>query len=121
MIVRWPGTIPEGEVTSDLVSLVDLGPTLLSLADVPIPAHMQGQPFLGNNAIEREYVYAARDRHDESYDMVRAIRDKRYKYIRNFCPERPYLLWIPYRNKHPMLQEMWRLHREDALEALRNC
>ena len=36
------------------VSLVDLGPTLLSLADVPIPAHMQGQPFLGNNAIERE-------------------------------------------------------------------
>lgn len=117
MIVRWPGTIPEGEVTSDLVSLVDLGPTLLSLADVPIPAHMQGQPFLGNNAIEREYVYAARDRHDESYDMVRAIRDKRYKYIRNFCPERPYLLWIPYRNKHPMLQEMWRLHREDALEG----
>ena len=49
--------------------------------------------------------------------MVRAVRDSKFKYIRNFCPEKPYLLWIPYRNRHPMLQEMWRLHREDALEG----
>ena len=117
LIVRWPGTIEAGEVSADLVSMIDLGPTLLSLAGVPIPTHIQGQPFLGDVAVEREYVYAARDRHDEAYDMVRAVRDSRYKYIRNFCPEKPYLLWIPYSNRHPMLQEMWRLHREDALEG----
>lgn len=117
LIVRWPGRIDPGEVTSDLVSLIDLGPTLLSLADVPLPRHFQGQPFLGDDADPRDYVYAARDRHDEAYDMVRAVRDGRFKYIRNFCPEKPYLLWIPYRNRHPMLREMWRLHRADALEG----
>ncbi|MBS11591.1 MAG: sulfatase [Gemmatimonadetes bacterium] len=117
LIVRWPGQIDAGEVTDQLVSMVDLGPTLLSLADVPIPTHMQGQPFLGDHAVEREYIYAARDRHDEAYDMVRAVRDKRFKYLRNFCPEKPYLLWIPYRNRHPILQDMWRLHREDKLEG----
>lgn len=117
LIVRWPGEIEPGEVTDDLVSMIDLGPTLLSLADLPLPTHLQGQPFLGERAVEREYVYAARDRHDEAYDMVRAVRDKRFKYLRNFCPEKPYLLWIPYRNRHPILQEMWRLHREDALEG----
>jgi arylsulfatase A-like enzyme len=115
LIVRWPGTIEAAEVSSDLISMIDLGPTLLSLAGVPVPRHMQGQPFLGENTVPREYVYATRDRHDEAYDMVRAVRDSRYKYIRNFCPEKPYLLWIPYRNRHPILQEMWRLHREDAL------
>ena len=65
-------------------------------------------------------MFATRDRYDESYDMVRATRDKRYKYIRNFYPEKPYLLWIPYRNRHPAMQEMWRLHAEDKLEGSEN-
>jgi hypothetical protein len=49
--------------------------------------------------------------------MVRAVRDKRYKYIRNYYPEKPYLLWIPYRNRHPIMQEMWRLYAADKLEG----
>ncbi len=116
LIVRWPGEIEPGDVSDNLVSLIDLGPTLLSLG-ADVPRHLQGQPFLGPRAVEREYVYASRDRHDEAYDMVRAVRDKRYKYLRNFYPEKPYLLWIPYRNRHPMLQEIWRLHREGGLEG----
>lgn len=114
-IVRWPGRLAEGAVSERLVSMIDLGPTVLSMAGVPIPRHMQGQPFLEGE--EREYIYAARDRHDESYDMVRAVRDRRFKYLRNFYPELPYLMWIPYRNRHPVMQEMWRLHAEDALEG----
>ena len=82
LIVRWPANIEPGKVSTDLVSMIDLGPTLLSLADVPVPRHMQGQPFLGERSIKREYVYAARDRHDEAYDMVRAVRD-RSRYWRN--------------------------------------
>ena len=35
---------------------------------------------------------ATRDRYDESYDMIRAVRDKKYKYIRNYYPDKPYLL-----------------------------
>ena len=118
MIVRWPEGLEPGSVSDRLVSTVDLGPTVLSLAGVDIPWHMQGQAFLGQEAeYPREYVFAARDRYDESYDMVRAARDKRFKYIRNCRPDLPYLLWIPYRNRHPILQEMWRLHMAGELEG----
>jgi arylsulfatase A-like enzyme len=118
MIVRWPGGLEPGSVSDRLLSTVDLGPTVLSLAGVPIPAHMQGRAFLGEqDTPPREYVYATRDRYDESYDMIRAVRDKRFKYIRHYRPELPYLLWIPYRNRHPILQEMWRLHMADELEG----
>ena len=118
MIVRWPGGLEPGTVSDRLVSTVDLGPTVLSLAGVENPWHMQGEAFLGAEAdFPREYVFASRDRYDESYDMIRAARDKRYKYIRNYRPDLPYLLWIPYRNRHPILQEMWRLHMAGELEG----
>lgn len=118
MIVRWPGRIGEGTVNQRLLSTMDLPPTVLSLAGVDIPWHMEGNAFLGEQNDEpRSYVYMSRDRYDESYDMVRAVRDKRYKYIRNYYPDNPYLLWIPYRNEHPILEEMWRLYLEDELEG----
>ena len=120
LIVRWPRELMAGSTSEKLISLVDLGPTVLSLAKIDLPSHLQGQPFLGPEATEREYVFATRDRYDESYDMVRAARDKRYKYIRNYHPEKPYLLWIPYRNRHPVMQEMWRLYAEDKLEEPEN-
>jgi len=115
LIVRRPGHLEPGVAADDLVSLIDLGPTLLSLAGVPLPRHLQGRPFLGPEGAPREYVYAARDRHDEAYDMVRAVRDRQFKYIRHFHPDQPYLSWIPYRNRHPVMQELWRLHAEGAL------
>lgn len=118
MIVRWPGRLEPDSVSDRLLSTVDLGPTVLSLAGVDIPYHMQGQAFLGPQAAPpRDYVFASRDRYDESYDMVRAVRDKRFKYIRNCRPDLPYLLWIPYRNRHPILQEMWRLYMAGELEG----
>jgi len=116
LIVRWPGHIQAGTVSNDLVSTIDLGPAMLSAVGLPIPLHMQGQPFLGSRAKPpRTYVFAARDRYDESYDMMRAVRDSRFKYIRNYRPELPYLLWIPYRNRHPILEEMWRLYARGEL------
>ncbi|MBN1584586.1 MAG: sulfatase-like hydrolase/transferase [Anaerolineae bacterium] len=116
MIVRWPGHLEANTVSDRLVSTVDLGPTVLSIAGIDIPRHMQGQAFLGSQAAPpREVIFASRDRYDESYDMIRAARDKRFKYIRNCHPELPYLLWIPYRNRHPILQEMWRLYMAGEL------
>ena len=110
LICRGPGIEP-GKVSSDLVSTIDLGPTVLSLAGLEVPYHMQGQAFLGLRAKPpRDYVYVSRDRYDESYDMVRAVRDRRFKYIRNCRPELPYQLWIPYLNRHPIMQEVWRLY-----------
>lgn len=42
--------------------------------------------------------------------MVRAGRDCRYKYIRHYCTEQPRLAWVPYLNKHPIAEELYRLH-----------
>jgi arylsulfatase A-like enzyme len=94
-IVRFPEKYADwspgkpGTKTDRLVSFVDLAATVLSLAGVPIPKHMQGRAFLGAAADEpREYVYAIRDRMAERYDTVRVVRDTRFQYIRNFQPHR---------------------------------
>lgn len=117
MIVRWPGGLEPASLSDRLVSTLDLAPTVLSLVGLDIPPHMQGRAFLGPQAGQpRDYVYASRDRYDESYDRVRAVRDRRFKYIRNYCPHLPYLLWIPYRNRHPIMEELWRLHLAGELD-----
>lgn len=118
LIVRWPGQLPAGSVREDLVSFIDLGPTVLSIAGVPVPIHMDGRPFLGSQQGEpRRYVFAARDRMDETYDMVRAARDDRFKYIRNEYPDQPYVLHLPFRNRGGTMQELFRLHAEGALSG----
>lgn len=87
---------PQGQATDELVSFIDLPPTLLNLANLSIPDHMQGRAFLGKNlSPERKYVYAGRDRMDERYDMQRAVRSKRYKYIRYY---EPYQAFCQYMN-----------------------
>jgi uncharacterized sulfatase len=118
LIVRWPGTIVPGSVVTDLVSLMDLGPTALSLAGVPVPEHMQGRAFLGaGKATPREYVFGHRDRMDEAYDMMRTVRDVRYRYIRNFFSGRPYAQHIEYMEEMPTMRE-WRRRYKDHMNAV---
>ena len=118
LIVRWPGVIEPGTVIDDLISSIDLGPTVLSLANIPIPEHMQGKAFLGAQADETwDYVFSARDRFDESYDMVRSVRDKKWRYMRNYYPNKPYVVWVPYRNQSPIMKELLRLQAEGNLEG----
>jgi N-sulfoglucosamine sulfohydrolase len=118
LIVRWPGRLAAGHTSDDLVSTIDLGPTVMSMCGVEIPYHLQGQAFLGPQTQEpRSYVFAARDRYDEMYDTVRCARDSRYKYIRHYDPSQPFLLYNRYRNIHPIMQEMWRLHVAGELEG----
>ncbi|MEM7129934.1 MAG: sulfatase-like hydrolase/transferase [Chloroflexota bacterium] len=116
MIVRWPGHLTPGTVSNQLVSTVDLGPTILSICGVEIPHHIQGEAFLGSQKAEpRKYIFAARDRYDEMYDTTRAGRDQRFKYLRHYHPEEPKLRYNRYRNIHPIMQEMWRLHAAGEL------
>jgi len=91
LIVRWPGHLEPGEVNEELVSWIDLAPTVLALAGLPVPSHLQGRVFLGpDRAPEPEYVFATADRHDEARDRIRAVRDRRYAYVRNYHPETSY-------------------------------
>ena len=116
LIIRWPGKIKPGTTIEDLISSIDFGPTVLSMAGVPKPYHMQGKAFLGNRKEEsRNYVFSARDRFDESYDMVRTVRDNRFRYVRNYYPNLAKVIWVPYRNHSPIMQELLRLQAEDKL------
>ena len=108
LIVRWPGHLEPGSVREDLVSFIDLPPTTLALAGAAVPKHFQGRTFLGPTAARaRDYVYVHRDRMDNVPDTIRAVRDRRYKYIRNFRPDLPYAQRLDYAEQVPMLQE-WR-------------
>jgi arylsulfatase A-like enzyme len=105
-----------GSQSDRLVSLIDLGPSVLSLCELPIPEYMQGQPFLGADLpSEREFVFASRDRMDESYDCSRAIRTKRYKYIRNFMPWRPWAQFGVYPENNDLMRELRRMQCEGKL------
>jgi arylsulfatase A-like enzyme len=112
-----PGFAP-GSVNEQLVSFVDLAPTVLALAGVEIPAHLQGRVLVGPKAgPEPESVFAARDRMDIEYDMMRSARDRRHLYIRNFMPELPYAGHIIYRNQSAIMQEWFRLQAERKLHG----
>jgi arylsulfatase A-like enzyme len=116
LIIKWPGNKNGGKADDRLISSIDFGPTVLSLAGIPVPAHMQGIPFLGNQEGKpREVVFAARDRVDESYDMIRSVRTNNYLYIRNFYPAEPFTIWVPYLSNMPVYKEMLRLDAEGKL------
>lgn len=118
LIVRWPGKLKAGTICSNLINLIDLGPTVMSIAGVKIPPYMQGRAFLGEQKGKlRKYIFAGRDRMDNSDDHVRCVRDKRYKYIRNFMPERPYAWPIAYRDRMPIMKEWRRLNAEGKLKG----
>lgn len=116
LIVRAPkgmqaplGLMP-GTVDERLVSAVDFAPSTLALAGVPLPAHLQGQAFLGpNQPTPREYVFGARDRMDERTDTIRAVRDLRYRYIRNYQPWLPFSQHIDFCERGDVQKELRRL------------
>lgn len=122
LIVRIPpkyrqaGQGIPGTVDDRLVSLMDLGPTTLNLTGVAIPEHVQGRPFLGANLpSEREYVFGARDRMDERYDIIRAVRDKRYKYIRNYEAWKTYYQYMNTPEKGATMREIRRVDEAGEL------
>ena len=124
LIVRFPQAFQHlapgspGSTTDRLVSFVDFAPTVLSLAGVEVPDYVEGRAFLGDQAAEpRRYVFAVRDRVDEVYEMSRAVRDKRFKYIRNYLPHRPVMQHSDYSERTPTRQEIRRLAAEGKLSG----
>ncbi len=116
LIVRLPGKAKAGTVQDNMVSMLDLAPTAMRLAGVKVPEHLQGRPFLGAGSTQREYIIAARDRCDETDDRIRCVRTNKYKYIRNFHPERPYTQFNAYKtNRYPLVSLLPVLHGKGDL------
>lgn len=104
LIVRSPGRVPSATVDERLISLIDLAPTLLAEAGLPLPAHLHGAPLFGPRARSRDYVFAHADRFDAEYTKARAVRSQRWKYIRNYQPGGERLGFSDYRAQHPAMQ-----------------
>ncbi|HEX4130361.1 MAG TPA: sulfatase [Pirellulales bacterium] len=118
LLVRAPGIVAPGSVSGDLISGVDIAATSLSLTGIELPEGFDGKPFLGPHRQRREYLFTALDRIDENFDQLRAVRDARWKYVRNFEPDRPYLQPSAYRSTtNPTFLLMQKLHAEGKLNA----
>lgn len=115
LIMVGPG-IPEGEVRNDLISGIDLGATALSQAGITIPPHMQGRDLFAKD-YHRQSVVSARDRCDYTIDRIRAVTTDRFKYIRNYKTDRPYLQ-PQYRDGRDYMQVIKQLYREGELNEV---
>jgi uncharacterized sulfatase len=97
---------------------VDFAPTVLSLCGVKVPGYMQGVAFLGKaSGKPRDFVFGARDRVDEAFDLSRSVRDQRYLYIRNFMPHLSWMQPEAYSDASPFRRELKRLAAEGNLNA----
>ncbi len=121
LLIRWPSKFPipknfkPGSVDDRLIEAIDLSATTLAIAGVQKPPKMQGRVFLGEKSeVPREYTFGARDRCDETVDRIRTVRDARYRLIRNFMPERPFLQRNRYKERS---YPVWNLIKELAAEG----
>lgn len=90
LIIHWPnGPVEKGAVSESLVSTIDLAPTLLQIAGLPVPPQVQGvslQPVLENPAATvRDYIFGERNWHLQRA-CGRMVRWRNYVYVRDFTP-----------------------------------
>ena len=109
-----------GTRTSDIVSFVDFPPTLLNILGIEIPDYMQGKAFLGDNTEKSEFVFATSDRVDEAFEISRAVKSKKYSYIRNFLPHLPLIQPNFYTDQSEIMQELLRLKQVSSMTPEQN-
>lgn len=118
MVIRFPDQRGAGTENDELISFVDLAPTVLSWAGATPPDWLHGQDFDGDDrAPERTYVFAAQDRMDSERSRRRAVRDDRFKYIRNYQAGDPYFEPLAFRDSQPSMQALWTGLEEGTLPA----
>ncbi|WP_276256290.1 sulfatase family protein [Halomontanus rarus] len=117
LVMAGPG-VPEGAERTDLVSGIDIGPTSLALAGIDVPDHVHGADVF-SETFHRDHVIAARDRCDYTNDRIRAVITDRYKYVRNFMTDRPYLQ-PQYRDGREYMTVLNRLHEEGELDEVQS-
>ena len=116
LIVRFPNGQDAGSRNRRVVSFIDFGPATLSLAGIDPDRRLDGTPFLGPHAFERDdyrhgHAYANADRFDSVYDRSRSVSDGRYRYTKNFITSLPYIIRNTYREQLPMTFELYNLEK----------
>ena len=97
---------------------MDMAPSVLTMAGLTPPDYMQGRALLCNSDAEkREFLVAMRNRLDTRTQFVRAVRDKRYRYMRHFYPHRPYAPYETYQWEAPIYDRFQELALAGKLEG----
>ena len=117
LVAAGPG-VPSGRVVADLVEHIDLTATSLAIAGVRPPAWMQGRDLFSPDYRKRDAVFAARDRCDETMEHIRSVRTDRFKYIRNYLPERPHLQPCRYKDEKAIVKKLRELHAAGTLDSV---
>ena len=120
LIIKFPKNVRVKEKrNTDMLNFIDFAPTILSIAGIDIPKVYQGIAFLGNQKsnIKRKYLFTASDRFDEHPDRIRAVKSKRFKYIRNYNINKPHALNIAYRNQMSLMQHLNKLNDSKMLST----
>jgi arylsulfatase A-like enzyme len=109
-----------GSRVKGFVSFIDFAPTILNLAGIKVPPHMDGKPFLGKGISmeelnKRDETFGYADRMDEKYDPVRTLRKGKFKYMRSYQPFNFDGLWNEYRYRMLAYQEWWALFQAGKL------
>ena len=124
LIVRFPrkyqhlAPASPGAAIDGLVTLMDLGPSVLALAGIDPPKYMHGRPLFckrDGDVEYRGYIVGMRDRLDTRFEMVRTVRDKRYRYQRNFYPHLPFKPYEDFEFNAPVLRRWVELARQGRL------
>ncbi|MBT6450588.1 MAG: sulfatase-like hydrolase/transferase, partial [Verrucomicrobiales bacterium] len=115
MIIRLPKKHRAGTERNDLIEHIDVAACSLKLAGIKIPDYVQGRDFLAADHKPRKFVFAARDRCDETVDILRCVRDSRYKYVRNFMSHVPHAQPSQYKDGKEIVQVIRGLHKEGKL------
>ena len=105
-----------GTVRNELVSSLDISATTLAFGGAALPDYLDGQDLFGKNYKAVDHVISARDRCDYTIDRIRTVRSEKFRYIRNFHPERP-LLQAQYRDEQQTVKDLKRLHEAGELSA----
>lgn len=115
LLARGPG-LKAGSVEQGLVSLIDLAPSMLQLAGLPLPDWMEGRPLFGESFPQRAQIFAARDRCGDAPDRIRAVITADHLLVRHFQPQLPWMNWSGYKEaSYPGLPLLRELHRAGAL------
>ena len=128
LVVRFPRKFQHlapsapGTRSAEIISWVDLAPTVLSLAGIPAPDYFHGRAFAGTTRTAAPALtYNFRDRMDERYDLCRAVTDGRWRYIRNYRPELPTLQHVNYLWNMAAMRDWDRLRAEGKLNAVQRA
>ena len=120
LVIKFPKRIKVKEKRNyDLLNFIDFAPTILSIAGLEIPKVYQGIAFLGSKKSKnkRNYSYSASDRFDEVTDKIRAVKTKKYKYIRNYDINKPHALNNYYRTQMALMRHLTALNESNLLSA----